>query len=284
MSWLYLFLSLFAFSSLSFFMKLGCQKGNLSLGLVGSLYIVSSFLTLIFLLFSQGSLFFSKSIIVWGVFGGIGGAIAFLLFVNALKIGHYGFSVSIVPASFLIPVIFSIIFWKEALEISRGIGIIFVLFGIFLITSLGSSLGEEQKRLWAKWVTFIGGAFFFNGIPQISQSVVARLQGSNYLSFLFINYISGAILLLIFLTLRRQSFGRTVIWGIGGAVGSILGCYFTLRSLETLSETIVFPISIGGPVTVGVILSRFLFGERINKRGYLGIISGIIGIVILCFK
>ena len=77
---------------------------------------------------------------------------------------------------------------------------------------------------------------------------------------------------------------KACVPGMGGAVGSICGCFFSLKALETLPEAVVFPVALSGPIIIGVLLSLLLFKEKISKCGYLGILSGIVGIATLCIK
>jgi multidrug transporter EmrE-like cation transporter len=70
-------------------------------------------------------------------------------------------------------------------------------------------------------------------------------------------------------------------WGAGAAVASYLGVFCTLKSLETLKPQVVFPISLSGPIVLGVILSLFAFRETIRPGGWVGIVCGIAGITIL---
>jgi len=207
-----------------------------------------------------------------------------LSFTNALRIGHYGFSVFVLTTSFIIPVLFSVLFWNEPLGIVKLTGIIFIFIAFFFIAFSGTSLEDKERKIWRKWFVFIVCAFFLNGIPQISQAAVTGMQGGNYLSFLFITYLSGGIALSCLSFKKHAITTGTILFSLGATIGSILGCFFTLKSLELLSETVVFPVSLSSTIIVGVLLSRFLFRERINKRGYFGIISAITGIIILCFS
>jgi len=264
-------------------MKLGAGKGGTPLGLVASVFIASSLLIFVPLIRSGESA--STAVISLGICSGISSAIAFWLFVNALKIGHYGFSVALLPMSSLVPVLFSIIFWKEAMGILKWVGIIFLSISIFLIACCGDSLAAGGKPLWIKWLLFMAGAFLLNGMAQISQAAVARIPVNSYFVFLFVNYLAGGILLFLFALAKRIGVDRhTVFWGTMGALGSISGCFFTLKSLATFPEAVVFPISLGGPVIAGTLLSGIFFRERINVYGYIGVFSGMAGITILCIK
>jgi len=73
---------------------------------------------------------------------------------------------------------------------------------------------------------------------------------------------------------------RTAAYGAGAAAGSVLGVFLTFKSLELLPETAVFPVSLGGPVMVGLVLSVLLFREKPSLAGCIGVVVGLIGLVV----
>ena len=280
MAWLYLCLTIIGFTAVTFFMKWGGQKGNSPLGLASTLFIAATLVTAA-PLFAGGAHAFSKPDLLYGILAGVGGAVALVLFANALKIGHYGFSVAILHMSCLIPVIFSVLFLGATLGATKVVGLAVILLGLFLITTSSASSKTEGGKPWLTWGLFISSAFFLNGIPQVAQALMAKAAVAGYAPFLFINYLSGAIVLFL-VTLRGRHFNTsTVLFGSGGALGSVLGYVCVLKSLAFLPEPVVFPISLNGPVVAATVLSRLFFREQISWVGYLGILSGIAGIIIL---
>ena len=280
MAFLYLCLTILGFTGVTFFMKWGGHRGHSPLGLASALFIVAALITAAPL--AGGSVHgFSMPVFFYGILAGVGGAAALWLFAHALKIGHYGFSVAILHMSCLIPVLFSRLFLGVELRPSKILGIAVILVGLFLITTSSASSKAEPGRPWLRWGLFIISAFFLNGIPQVAQSLMAKTQVASYVPFLFINYLSGALVLSL-VTLRGRHFDRpTLLFGAGGAVGSVLGYVCVLKSLAFLPEPVVFPISLNGPVVAATVLSRLFFRERISWAGYAGILSGVAGIVIL---
>lgn len=64
-------------------------------------------------------------------------------------------------------------------------------------------------------------------------------------------------------------------------MASYLGVFCTLKALERLSPSVVFPISLTGPIILGLLLSVCLFREKITMKGWLGASFGIAGILLL---
>lgn len=284
MSYLYLSLAVLGFGFLNVVVKIGEQKGSSPLGLTTCLFISAGILTSVVLLINPGSHGgFSWQVMCLGVVGGVGGALAFTLFLSALSVGHFGLSCTLISLGFVIPVVFSVLFWHDSLGIIKSAGLALIISSVFMLTYSASS-GKERKPKWLKWILCMAGAICLNGILYITQSFAGKY---NYdaVQFLFVVYISGTVLLLFFSIPKRALDRKTFMFGLLCGAGSFLGCFFPLPAIkEGLSPAVVFPVVLGGPVITGVLSSLFIFKEKIDVRGYAGIISGFIGIILLSGK
>jgi drug/metabolite transporter (DMT)-like permease len=282
MGWIYLGLVVVGFVAMNFVMKLGSMKGYSSPALTGSLFAAAALFCLVALIISGKPLYISAPIVLLAVGGGIGGAVAYFLFLSALKIGPYAMTISIYTMAFLIPVAFSIVVWFRPLGVSTAAGIVLIVAGIALITAAAAAGKGREKGAWVKWMVLLGAAFVLTGIPQIAQAAAARLGTINIWFFLFLTFLSGAVALWLFLLIKGSKPGRSVLlYGSLAAVGSVAGNLFTLKALVRLPETVVFPVSLAGPVIGAVLLSILFFREKIKPLGYLGILVGLAGIVFL---
>ena len=282
MGWIFLALVIVGYVAMNFIMKLGSLKGHEAPALTGALFAVAAFFCLLFLIFSGQPLQASMPVVLLAVAGGVGGALAYFCFLSALRIGNYALTISVYTMTFLIPVIFSILFWKRPVNAVLAAGIAAIVAGIALITTAGSGPEEKKTGLWLKWLLYLGAAFFLTGVPQLSQAAAARLQQINLWFYLFVCFLSGAIAFGLYFFFKKIRLGPSVYYfGALAAGGSVAGNYFTLKSLARLPETIVFPVSLAAPVIAAVLLSLLFFKEKIKTLGYLGIIVGLVGIILL---
>jgi drug/metabolite transporter (DMT)-like permease len=282
MGWIFLGLVVVGFVAMNFVMKLGSLKGHSSPALTASLFSAAAVFCLTLLVISGKPLFVSTPVVLLAIGGGVGGAIAYFLFLSALRIGPYALTISIYTMSFLIPVAFSVLVWFRPLGPSTVTGILFIVAGIALITASAAAGKGPAKSAWLKWMALLGAAFVLTGIPQIAQAAAARLGAINFWYFLFLTFLAGSIALWLFLLAKGMKPGLGVhLYGALAAVGSVAGNFFTLRALVRLPETVVFPVTLAGPVIAAVLLSLFYFRERIKPLGYLGILAGLAGIVLL---
>jgi drug/metabolite transporter (DMT)-like permease len=282
MGWIFLALVIVGYVAMNFIMKLGSLKGHAAPALTGALFGVASLFCLIFLIVKGQPLLASKELVLLAVAGGLGGAVAYFCFLSALRIGNYALTISIYTMTFMIPVVFSVIFWKRPLGGVLAAGLACIIVGIAMITTAGSGQEEKKTGLWLKWILYLGAAFFLTGIPQLSQAAAVRLGAINLWFYLFLTFLCGALAFGIYFLIRKIRLGKGLYtFGALAAAGSVAGNFFTLRSLSKLPETIVFPVSLAAPIIAAVLLSLLFFKEKIKRLGYLGIMVGLAGIILL---
>ncbi|HPC87951.1 MAG TPA: EamA family transporter [Candidatus Saccharicenans sp.] len=282
MGWLFLLLAIAGYVAMNFVMKLGSRRGLNSSELTGSLFALASLYCLLILIFSGQALNFTPAVILLALAGGAGGAVAYFFFLQALKIGSYALTISIYTMTFLNPVIFSIIFWDRQVTTLITLGILLIIAGIIFISLAGSTPESQKSGLFLKWLIFLTATFFLTGIPQISQAAAVRLAEINLWSYLFVTFLAGALVFIIYLAAKKTKLPRQALsTGALAAAGSVAGNFFTLKALTGLPEPVVFPVIQAGPIIAAVILSLAYFKEKIKPGAYFGIILGLAGIILL---
>lgn len=282
MGWVHLALAVCGFVAMNFLMKLGILRGYSSLQLTTSLFIFASFYCLLFLFFGPGPLYASSSVVLLAIAGGWGGAVAYFFFLRALGIGNYALTISIYTLTFLNPVIFSIIVWQSPFTFLIALGISGIISGLILISLAGLTLETQKTDLYLKWIAFLAASFLLTGIPQVSQAAVVRLQAVNLWFYLFLAFLSGSFVFILYLALKGKTpLTRTFPSGALAAAGSVAGNFFLMKALSRLPEPVVFPINQAGPIIAAVLLSLFYFKEKIRPIAYLGIALGVAGIALL---
>lgn len=285
MGFLYIFLVVLSITAVALIAKLASQRGVDAFGLSASLFIVAT-------IFGAGVLWWhlpaklTPCALVVSAVAGIGGAFAVLGFNVAVRQGHFGFSNAIYRSSFLIPVVYSVLFLNASLKWTTVAGIGLILSAIFLMSWSVNSF-KKGNRLEFRWFVLIVLSFALSGAPRIGQTLTS-LYGVDFYLYLFVSYAFGAAIFMVELWRRKHllSLGKAVGtgalgWGTGAAIASYVGVFCTLKSLETLKPQIVFPISLSGPIILGVLLSLVLFREKIRFAGWIGVVLGIGGITVL---
>jgi drug/metabolite transporter (DMT)-like permease len=281
MEWVYVSLVVLGITSVAFLAKLADRRGVTAMDLSLTLFGASTLLGIGFLLWKPAPLtdVSLTSILTAGIAGMCGG-LAVFAFNAAIRRGPFGFSNAIYRSSFIVPVVFSLLFLAESLRTTTATGIISVLAGVFLMSWSADSFDVKQPSAF-RWFLVILTAFLLSGGPRIGQTLTARWK-LDYGLYLFVSYLAGFLVLTVPALIRRRRFSlKSIPFGTGAAAGSFLAVFCTLKSLETLPKSVVFPVTLSGPIVLGTLLSLSVFRERIRPAGWIGIALAVAGILVL---
>jgi drug/metabolite transporter (DMT)-like permease len=278
MGFLYLLIVVIAITATAVIAKLAALRRITPLHLATSLFSVSTLLGLL-VVWPRLPMKVTGEALLISFVAGLGGGFAVLAFNAAVRTGHFGFSNAIYRSSFLVPVVYSVLFLHAVIKPTTILGIVLILGGIFMISQATASL-EYGRKAEFRWFLLIMAAFLLSGAPRVGQTLISLLK-IDYQLYLFLSYLSGALTLLIFMAAKRSFSPAALTWGTGAAVASNTGVFCTLKALEYLTPQVVFPISLSAPILLGVLLSLVLFKEKIQVRGWIGIALGICGITVL---
>jgi len=136
--------------------------------------------------------------------------------------------------------------------------------------------------MWYRWMFL---AFITNGLSQFGVCVLkdmglAQSHSSLYLSCWYATGLAAAVV--IFLISDRKLLPQEII--LGGMMGLFSsGQWFMLTAALGCGVPgyLVFPVAIGGSLSVVALVGVLLLREHLSSYGYLGIASGIAATVIL---
>lgn len=282
LGFIYVFIVVIGITSVAYLAMLSARKGVSSFDLSFTMFLTAVILGCLLVLENAVPLSaYTIDLCFIAIVAGVGGSIAVFIFNHALRIGHFGFTNAIYRSSFLMPVVFGLLYFGLKLDIAYATGILAILTSIFLISWSNDAFSKTQNNL--KWFLLSVCAFTFSGLPRIGQLLVSQYR-FNPLAYLFASYVCGFILLLFTLIIRRQRIKKEALWyGTLASLASYTGVYFTIEALKLLPASVVFPITLSTPVMLGMMIS-LLYRERIRWTGWFGIIIGIGGILILSFQ
>jgi uncharacterized membrane protein len=282
MGFLFIFLVVIGITTVALMAKLSARDGVPALDLSLVLFVVSTLFSAL-LAFTKlngfpPGLFTTQVIIIAGITG-VGGAVAVFTFNRAIRLGHFGFSNAIYRSSFLVPVVAGVLFFGAELKFTTIAGIVLILAGIFLMSWSADSFHKGKKAEF-RWFFTIMLAFLLSGMPRLGQLLTSSLK-QNYFVYLLLSYGAGAIAMFIPALAMKKFNRRALLYGFISGLASYMAVYCTLKALEALKAPIVFPITLSGPIILGVLLSIVMFRERIKPLGLFGILSGIAGITVI---
>lgn len=245
-------------------------------------YIFCFLLSSLYLPFAWGDLAkFNENILIWTIILNVFGVIPVVFLYEGMRIGNATIAGTISSAFSAIVVILSVIFLGDRLNLGQIIAVVIIILGVIyssvdLKTVRIKSLFTDKSVPYAL-AAMIGWGIYFAFIRIPVQQV----------GWFWPAYMSALSLPLLFLYMKfrniplviikdRQSIGWTFLNAL-----AINGAAFAYN-LTILSGqiSVVAPIAGSYPVLF-VILSRFIFKDKITKQQLAGIIITLLGIVYL---
>lgn len=230
----------------------------------------------------NSNLIFSPySSIIWALLVGfIAGFFFFLSFIYYQKsVKENGISVTgmIAKLGILIPMIFSIIIWKEYPSTIQWLGIILALTSIILVNMAPKSL--ENFDLKPGLILL----FFFGGLAEFSNKIFQKYAISDYKDVFLFTVFFTAFIISIFFTIKEKKPLRKkdILTGIAVGIPNLFSSYFLILSLNTLTTSVAFPLYSAGSIVLINLGGYFIFKEEISRKNKVAILMTIIALVLI---
>ena len=285
---IYIAISIILFNVLVVFFKL-FEKYNIdNLQALISNYFISALLSL--LLLSENDNIQSSIESEWFIHAIILGTLFISIFnIYALGIQKIGIATSSVinKMSFVIPVVFSIIFYEnEVFSLSILFGILLALLGIYLSSTNNSSFNFDKKYLWIILIIFFG-----QGIVDIilndSKFYIPKDENILFFLILFISATTAGILILFAKKQISHIKIKNLLWGAIFGIPNFFSIFYFLKALQSDyfidKSYLIFPLTSVGIVVTTTFLGVLIYKEILTKRNLIGITIAVISILIISF-
>jgi hypothetical protein len=136
--------------------------------------------------------------------------------------------------------------------------------------------------MWYRWMAI---AFITNGLSQFGVRVLKGMGLAESHSYLYLSfwYTTGLVAAIVtFLAARHKLLPREIV--LGGLMGLFSsGCWFLLTAslAHGIPGYLVFPVAIGGSLSLVALVGVVVLREHLSVYGYLGVLSGIAAMVVL---
>lgn len=216
--------------------------------------------------------------------------VLFIVFFTLISLSSktVGISITTVASkmSVIIPILFSILFFKEDVMAYKVIGIVLALIGVFFtIYKKDNQVKSNINSIILPLALFIGMGVVDSIIKYAQETLISPSENAFFSSTLFfVSFATGLIytltnpkILKAFLNIRVYIFG--VLLGLAN-YGSI---YFLIAALNSnvLDSSVIFGINNVGIVVLSVFIGILVFKEKISKLNSIGILSSIVAIAAL---
>ena len=224
--------------------------------------------------------------IIWALIVGVfAGILYFLGFVSIqLSLNEKGVGVTgaFSKLGILIPMILSLIFWKEFPNYVQGIGILTAIASIFVINPV-----LEQKKTLSKVDLTLLSVFIFVGLAEFSNKLFQKYAGDHYKSiFLFVVFFVAFLISVFFAwkKARGKVQLKAIYLGLLAGIPNLFASYFLIKSFDYFKTTVAFPIYCTGSILLMSLTGFFMYQERMKKREIVAVILIIVGIIFMNIK
>jgi drug/metabolite transporter (DMT)-like permease len=229
---------------------------------------------------------FNPRLLGLGLIGAVSYVITLASYLIASREKNIAINWTVVNLSVALPILLSVIWFGDAFTIFKGFGVVLTLCSIILIGgSTERAVGRGGTR--SRWLVYITIAFLLNGVLVVLFRFVPDGLGA-----VFTIYFYGISFLLVlpYKLARDRSLdlGKGLVGvSIMGALTHWSGIMLTVAALSQVSKVssetgvIVYPITNGLVIPVGVILGVLVLRQHINRRTMLGVSAGVCALVCL---
>lgn len=221
------------------------------------------------------------SSIIWGmIIGSIAGVFFFLSFIfyqKSVKENGVALSGTFAKLGILIPMIFSIILWRELPTSLQWIGIVLSLIAIIIV-----NLSKASRDKFDVNTTLIL-LFLFGGMAEFSNKIYQNYALNDYKDvFLFFVFFVAFLISSVYSIKKKSTFTlKDVFIGFGVGIPNLFSSYFLILALDTLKTSVVFPIYSAGSIVLITILGWLIFGETIKRKNVIAIVMIIIALILM---
>lgn len=208
-----------------------------------------------------------------GIPAGLFFFLSFVIYQKSVKENGASLSAMFGKLGILLPMLASILMWKEFPSAKQAIGIL-IAFSAMIYVNLAPSLMSTAKKTTLN-VTLLF-LFVAGGMAEFSSKLFQKMgQNSDQPLFLFVVFFTAFCLSLSF-SIKQNNTHKTqlksdLLMGVAVGIPNLLSSAFLISALRTIPAAITFPIYSSGSIALITALSYLLFGEKISRSSLLGI-------------
>ena len=280
---------LFAFGSALFagltsiLAKCGIRKTDSTVATAIRTIVVLLFSWLmVFVVGSQGTIRdISGKTLLFLALSGLATGASWLCYFRALQLGDVNKVVPIDKSSTVLTILLAAIFLQEGVSLPKGIGIVLIAAGTFLMIEKKESSGETKS---AAWLWYALGSAIFASLTAILGKVGISGVESNLGTAIRTGVVLVMSWVMVFVTSKqeelkaipRNELGFICLSGL--ATGGSWLCYY--KALQDGPASVVVPID-KLSILVTVLFSYLVFHEKLTAKSGLGLAGIVAGTLLM---
>lgn len=265
--------------------KCGIRKTDSTVATAIRTIVVLAFSWLmVFVVGSQGAISaISGKTLLFLVLSGLATGASWLCYFKALQLGDVNKVVPIDKSSTVLTILLAAIFLQEGVSLIKGIGVVLIAIGTFLMIEKKQSSGETKSAAWP-WYA-LGSAVFAS-----LTAILGKIGISGVESNLGTAIRTGVVLVMswvmVFVTgkqgelkaIPKNELGFICLSGL--ATGGSWLCYY--KALQDGPASVVVPID-KLSILLTVLFSYIVFHEKLTKKSAVGLAGIVAGTLLMLF-
>lgn len=221
------------------------------------------------------------SSIIWGVsVGALAGVFFFLSFIfyqKSVKDNGVGISGTFGKLGILIPMIFSIIIWREYPTSIQWVGIVLSLVSIVVV-----NLSKQSIRKFDLKPTVLL-LFVFGGMAEFSNKIYQQYALNDYKDIFLFTIFFVAFIISITYTVNKKArvTKKDILTGFMVGIPNLFSSYFLIMSLETVRTSVAFPIYSAGSIVLINLGGLLIYRETLARKNQVAIAMTIIALILI---
>ena len=217
------------------------------------------------------------------VLSGLATGASWLCYFKALQLGDVNKVVPIDKSSTVLTILLAAIFLQEGVSLTKGIGVVLIAVGTFLMIEKKQSGGETKS---AAWLWYALGSAVFASLTAILGKVGISGVESNLGTAIRTGVVLLMLWVMVFVTGKQgalKAIPKNELFFIclsGLATGGSWLCYY--KALQDGPASVVVPID-KLSILVTVLFSYLVFREKLTKKSALGLAGIVAGTLLMLF-
>ena len=274
---IFLILAILSSSLVSIVMRIGSSKVKNNIGMLAANYMTC---TLVAALYTFGQPLFPSNVLdttVWlGVINGVLYLASFVIFQFNVQKNGVVLSSVFMKLGLIVPMVVSILVFKEGLGFLQTIGLVLAVSAIIMINlspeSKGGKVGINLLLL-----------LIVTGMAEMMSKIFKEVGNSDWAAqFLLYTFSIALALCLVLLLLKKQKIGaKELLFGALIGVPNFFSAKFLLRALADVPAVIAYPTTSVATILVVSIVGVFAFSERLRKLQWAAVCFIVIALALL---
>ena len=208
-----------------------------------------------------------------------------LMAITTQKIGLSVVSVA-TKMSFVIPIVFGLLYYKEELGILKLTGMILALTSVFLVSiKSNTSITEKRGYLLIPLLVFLGSGIIDTSLKFLEETYVDQYDVSLFSTMIFLAAASAGILLLLvqYMLKRSPIEFKSLVGGLALGIPNFFGVYFLVMALrsDVFDSSGIFTVNNVAIVALSTMVGIMFFRERMRIKNWIGIALALSSIILM---